>query len=57
METVGDVMTSRKVFFARPDTTIDEGEYALLKIIHEFSFVRSSLKLLNYPLLQHWRFW
>ena len=25
METVGDVMTSKKVFYAREDTTIDEG--------------------------------
>jgi len=25
METVGDVMTFKKIFFARPDTTIDEG--------------------------------
>ena len=25
METVGDVMTYKKVFFVRPDTTIDEG--------------------------------
>lgn len=26
METVGDVMTSKKVFYAREDTTIDEGK-------------------------------
>ena len=37
LEKVGDVMTSKKVFYAKADTTIDEGIWAVPTTQHQSS--------------------